>query len=914
MLGHFERMLLAGAREPETVLSALPMLDDAERATVLANARGPELDYQRRPVHHLVAEQAARTPDAVAVRSGDREVTYAQLSTMAGALSATLSGRGVGKGEIVASLFERGIDEIVAILGILGAGGVYAPLDPAAPPGRLASIVARAGISRVVSHSDQLSLVPEGADLLLTDRDLTDRDLTGRDLTGRDPLAARGGGWDAGVDADSVAYALHTSGSTGVPKATLLTHGALANYLAWMTRDWSLGPGDRVLHVCAPVFDLAAAEILASLTTGASVVVASRDVLLSPGTLAELLAAERVTHLFVTPTVLSLVEPAPFPDLREVMVGGELCPPDLPSRWARPGRHVRNLYGPTETTIGCTVFDATGWAGPGVPPIGRPMPNRSVYVLEPSGEPAPVGVPGEMVVGGTGVGLGYLNDPERTAAAFVPDPFQPPGQLYRTGDLAFWTSDAQLQFVGRRDTQVKLRGLRIELGEIESALARHPGVAAVAVAVRLDDAGVQQLVAYLVAAAGAEPPAPADLRSFLAAALPASMVPGWYQFLDKLPMTATDKVDRKALPPLTRTGEPSGERPLVAPRTDAERHVVDAFAAVLGLERVSVEDSFFDLGGHSLQAAYVLARLARTTGVSVALKAFYAEPGVAAVARLLSSAGGLPSARSTLVTIKEAGSLPRVFCPHAVSGSPYWYVGLSRALHRNRPMDSFEAPGMEGEEPPIEDLRTLAARYVAELRRRQPAGPYLLAGWSMGGFLAFEMGRQLVAAGEAPTRVVMIDSNAPGPLPRPSEYDIMQTFVNDMAGVAGLAPVVLDPAVPSLEPGERVARLRETLVSSGLVPPDIAEEFITNRFAVFRANVLAIYAYQPETYPGEVVMFQAAEEESRAPWSAYAGGGYTEVVLPGTHYSMWSPANLPRLAEALEHHLTAAVSPTGTEQ
>jgi amino acid adenylation domain-containing protein len=904
MLAHFERLLRAGLAEPATPLSRLPLLDDAERRAVLDFAKGPRTDYRRAPVHALITERAAQAPDDVAVRDGATSLRYAELVTRARGLAAALRGRGVGKGDIVGVLLDRSADEIVTIVAVLLAGGVYTPLDPAAPPARQARILARAAASVVVTRTEHAGLLAqaEGVSPILLDRETPD-------------AVPDDEAWDEWTDADSLAYALHTSGSTGTPKAVLLSHGGFANYLSWMVSEWQLGRGDRVLHVCAPVFDLAAGEVLSALTAGATVVVASREVALSPGALPDLLRSERVSHMFVTPTLLGLIEPGSLPDLREVLVGGEVLGTDLVRRWTAPGRRFRNLYGPAETTVGCMAYDATDWIGPGLPPIGRPMPNRMVYVLEPSGQPAPIGVPGEIVVGGDGVGLGYLNDADRTTAAFVADPFAPPGRAYRTGDVGYWRADGNLQFMGRRDGQVKLRGLRIELEEIESVLTRCPGVAHAAVAMRPDASGSQELVAYVVTGAADVPTA--DLRTYLAGQLPAFMVPGRYVFLEALPLTATGKVDRRALPEPARVAD-SAQDAYVPARTPAERQVAEAFAAVLGRDRVSATDSFFDLGGHSLQAAYVLARLARETGVAVPLSAFYADSGVSAIARLLSTSDGGSAtnragqvgsaAQSSLVTIKGTGGRPRLYCPHAVSGSPYWYLGLSRALHPDQPMDAFEAPGLEGDETPIEDLRDLAARYVAALRQRQPAGPYLLAGWSMGGFLAFEMARQLAAAGTPPRMVVMIDSNVPGPLPRPSEQEILQTFVQDMAGVAGLPAPAVDPAVAALDSDHRLDRLREILVGAELIPSDVTTGFLAGRFAVFRANMLSIYSYRPEVYPGRVTMFQAAEEDSRDGWRAYAGGGYETVVLPGTHYSMWSPPHLPRLASALEEQIALALA------
>ena len=900
MLGHFERVLAAGTREPVTRLSALPLVGPDELKTVSDFAVGERRAYRRAAVHELVFDQAAATPDAVAVRDGDRDIGYAELRDRARALAATLVAEGVGAGDLIGSLAETGIDEIVTILGVVSAGGVYMPLDPTAPAARVTGILDRAGAPLAVARPALAPRLAAAASARVLELDPGTGPLTG-------PAAAA----DTAVNPSAPAYALHTSGSTGDPKPVLLSHGAFANFLDWMTNAWSLGPGDRVLHVCAPVFDLSSAEILAPLSRGACVVVAPRDTILTPGTLTRLVRDEAVTHLFVTPTMLSLLEPDRLPALREVMVAGEPCPSELVWRWRAPGRRVRNLYGPTETTVGCTAEDVTDWDGPQLPPIGAPMPNRSVHILEPSGAPAPIGVPGEIVIGGEGLAAGYLGDAERTAEHFVDLPpategEAPLGRVYRSGDLGYWDEQGRIRILGRRDTQIKLRGLRVELGEIEGLLGRFPGVAQAAVAVHKDAAGSQSLVAYIVPED--EPVDPRALREHLARELPPALVPGVYVSLTALPRTATDKVDRRALPaPAIERGAGESRR---EPGTAAERLVARTFGELLGVERVGADDSFFELGGHSLQAARILARLAKASGTVIALKDFYAEPTVGAVARMLDTAtdASAHTRRSVLVTLKAAGDRPRLYCVHAVSGSPFWYTGLSRSLPAEQPVDAFEAPGMEGEEEPLEDLVPLAARYVKALLERQPEGPHLLAGWSLGGFVAFEMARQLAAAGRPPRLVAMIDSAAPGPLPRPSEGEIAAQFVSDMAGVAGREAPAVDQDLDGISAAERLERLSRILTAANLVPGDVPDSFMVNRFAVFRANMLAIHAYRPRPYPGRIALFQAAAEASRAPWKRFAMGGCDEVTLPGTHYSIWSPDRLPRLTENLERLIESSLA------
>jgi amino acid adenylation domain-containing protein len=884
MVAHLERLLVAGPARPEDRLSELPLLDERERAEVLAFGAGPRRPVPETTVVDLIEEQARRAPDTPAVRHGDAVLTYRELLERSRGLAAGLAEAGVRPGDRVAVLLDRGLDEISLRLAIWYAAAAHVPLDTSAPPARLSRMIDRAGPAVVVTDETGRDRLPGGTTYVI-----------GALWSAADePTGPRPG-------PDDTAFVLHTSGSTGDPKGTPLDHRSLVAYLGWVRDGWDCGPGDRVLHVCAPTFDVGAGEILGALTSGATVVVADRETVLSPGGLAGLLAREDVTHAFLTPTTLSLVDadPAGFPALRHVAVAGEVCPAEMAARWSTGGRRFVNAYGPTEATIAVTAQDCTGWAEAGPPPIGRPMPNRRVYVVDRWDNLAPVGARGEILLGGAGISPGYLGEPELSARRFTADPFDPSARVYRTGDQGSWDPDGRLHYLGRTDALVKLRGMRIELTEIEAVLAAQPGITGAAVTVKSGPGRIQHLVGYLTSENG--PADPVALRAALAEQLPPHMIPGHVVTVPALPQTGTGKVDRRALPDvpeLTGAG-PAGTE---APRNGIEKRVAEIFGDVLGRDGIGRDTSFFDLGGHSLQAAYLLARIARELRAPVPLKQFYAEPTVAAVAATVGRAAATTRPRSPLVPLKPSGGRPTLYCPHAVSGSPYWYLGLSRAVHPEQPLSGFEAPGLEGEETPAEDLKTLADTYVRAMLERQPDGPYLLAGWSMGGFLCFEMARQLDRAGRRPALVLMIDSNEPGPLPLPSEAQVIRTFVADLAGLTGDRP----PDVPDAVTGaaDPTAALGGFLSRHGLIPADVDPDFIAQRYAVFRANMRAIYAYRPEPYPGPVVMVQAGQEPSRAGWGRYATAMRT-VTLPGTHYTIWSPERLPALAAVVDQQVEA---------
>jgi amino acid adenylation domain-containing protein len=634
MADHLRAMLAALAEGPGRRVSEAPLLADAERARVLEAWNPPPVEAPRAAVHRLFEEQAVRTPDAVAVVSGAEALTYAQLDSRAGRLARTLLREGVGPERVVGVLVEHSVDAVATLLGILKAGGCALFLDPQHPPARLAHLLRDAGARLVVAQPHLRERLPAGAAApgVVDPRAEAPAD-------GEDPALPA-------VAPESAAYIIYTSGSTGQPKGVLVPHGAAAVHLAGIGRTYRLAPVDRVLAFAPQTFDPFLEQSLAPLLAGASVVL--RDpALWTPAEFAERVNALGVTVADVTPAYLAQVvgdsslAAGLKRTLRLVIVGGETLPPALVRAWEEaPGGPVRlvNGYGPTETVVTATVFEATdgdsaGW-GAGVP-IGRAVGGRATYVLDAHGEPAPVGVPGELFVGGAALARGYVGRPELTADRFVPDGFGsvPGARLYRTGDRARWRADGVLEFLGRVDHQVKVRGIRIEPGEVEAALRERAGVREAVVVVREEGTGEKRLVACVVAEDGAEVSA-AGLRAHLRARLPEHLVPGAYEVLERLPLTASGKVDRRALS-VPRAAE---RAEYAAPRTEMEELLCQLWLDLLGSargtrnERVGVHDNFFELGGNSLLATQVVARIRQELGIEVPVKALFESPTVEAFA------------------------------------------------------------------------------------------------------------------------------------------------------------------------------------------------------------------------------------------------------------------------------------------
>ncbi|MFF5532690.1 non-ribosomal peptide synthase/polyketide synthase [Streptomyces cinerochromogenes] len=612
MAGQLGTLLHAVAEHPDRPLGALPLTSDDELKNLLEQVRGTFRPVPESTLPALFERQAARTPDAVALVDGDRELTYAEVDRAANRLAHRLLRDGVGPERIVALALPRSAAAVVAQLAVTKAGGAFLPVDPDYPPRRREFMIRDAGAHLVLGDPAQVWTV-DGPETAPTDTECT------APLTPAHP-----------------AYVIYTSGSTGTPKGVVVTHRGLASFAAAAAEQYAAGPGDRVLQFASPSFDASVLELCVSLLGGAALVTGEEGPLVGER-LAEVLAERHISHALIPPAALATVPPetaAALPRLRTLIVGAEACPADLVDTWA-PGRRMINSYGPTEATVVAT------WTGPlspgtGAPPIGRPAAGTRVRVLDAALRPVPPGVTGELYLAGPGLARGYLGRPGLTAQRFVADPFGAPGErMYRTGDLVRWTADGRLVFAGRADEQVKLRGFRIEPGEIESALRRSPLVRDAVVAVRAEDTpgAPARLVAYVVPAEPSGTGLPVgELRLHLAGLLPPHMVPAVFVTLDRLPLTPNGKTDRRALPAPGPVQAADGPR--TAPRTDTERRIARIWADVLGIEEVGADDNFFALGGDSVLSMQVVSRL-RRDGLHVSTRDLFTHQTVAELATVV---------------------------------------------------------------------------------------------------------------------------------------------------------------------------------------------------------------------------------------------------------------------------------------
>ncbi len=597
-----------------------------------------EMDFPRDAcLHRLVEAQAARTPDAPAVEDDAGTLTYAELDRRAALLAARLAALGVGPEARVGIFLERSAEMVVALLAVLKTGGAYLPLDPVYPPDRIAYVLEDAGARAILTQASLADALPaHGAEVVRVDE-----------------AAAEGaGGPDAvAVSPENAAYAIYTSGSTGKPKGVVVPHRAVVNFLATMRERPGLSADDVLLAVTTLSFDIAGLELWLPLVVGARVVVASRDTAADARLLAERAAACGATVMQATPATWRMLLTAGWtgkPGLR-ALCGGEALDGELARRLRPLVGELWNLYGPTETTIWSTVQRVGDVSA--APPVGRPVGNTRVYLLDPAGDPVPQGVEGELYIAGDGVARGYLGRPELTAERFVPEPAPGPAgaRTYRTGDLARIDRDGALEYLGRIDHQVKVRGFRIELGEIEAALVRLPGVRQAVVVAREDAPGEKRLVAYLLAAEGALPTV-GELRAALGETLPEYMVPAAFVELDAFPLTPNGKTDRRALPAPERAARLRTGTEYVAPRTALEEVLAATWAEVLGVERVGVRESVIDLGAHSVMATQVLARL-ELLKVRLPLRAVFDAPTVEELARAILAREEVPGRTETIAGI-----------------------------------------------------------------------------------------------------------------------------------------------------------------------------------------------------------------------------------------------------------------------
>ena len=922
MAGHLEQ-LLAGIvdGDPENTVGTVDLLTAADWSQLVA-WNGPELPYADEvPVHALIERQAQERPDAVAVEFGDETLTYRALNERANQLAHHLRTVGIRPEMMVGLCLERGLDMIVALLGILKSGGAYVPLDTQYPPDRLAFMIADTALPIVVTQQHLVGRLPDSVDTLCLDHEADTARLDSALVTDPVPLAGP----------DDLAYVIYTSGSTGRPKGVMIEHRSVSDRIQEMRRQYGLTSDDAYLQFSSVTFDGSVGEIFPTLIAGARLVPRGDD--WTPVEVLETIRTKGITVCQLPPFVWNeLIShlkdgagPGLWPRLRLMSMGGERVLGTSVERWfRRTSVPLFNIYGPTETTVNITTCLLTGPTP--VVPIGVPVANTDVLVVDDTGSPAPIGAPGELWIGGKGVARGYLNRPELTAERFVRDP-RPggaAGRMYRTGDLVRWLPDGQIDFLGRIDDQVKLRGFRIELGEIESTLTAHPRLTAVVVMLREDEPGTRRLVAYCTAADG-DRPAVSDLREWCARELPDFMIPSVFTFLDALPVTANGKgVDRKALrAPGADRAEVASR--YVAPATPTEELLAGIWREVLKVDRVGVDDNFFEMGGDSFLGMQVIAK-ARRGGMRITPRLLFQNPTIMDLAARVTTKRGaestpVPAAeperhgipdepaggrhqfavvgaltpdgdtRVSTVALNRSTSPRTLFAFHEGGGNVSGYVHLAEALAPAVRMIGIESRSVAFDVPPQSDVLAMACGYWEAIRTLQPEGPYLLAGYSFGGALAIEVTRLIEESGGGVALLVALDACLPA-------SDSMDLVERDHAATTDLLARLTAAAQGDPARSETV----DDLMLELNLPRDMLAlrrgEFL-DHLVTMEAHTRALLHYRPSAVSCPVLLYQA----EKSPWPLSIADSWSPFVaeldarrIPGDHLTFLRAPHVGALA------------------
>ncbi|MGW6694196.1 amino acid adenylation domain-containing protein, partial [Rhodococcus sp. NPDC054953] len=895
----FGRLVAAVAADPSTTVGDIDLLDGSERDLMLVdwNDTGRPLPADRTLVD-LFDEQVARTPDHPALVFEDHRLTYVEFDARVNRLARHLISLGVGPESSVALAMRRSIDLVVGMYATAKAGGAYVPIDPEHPADRIGHILATAAPVCVLTTSVDRVAVRGVAPVL----DIDDLDLSGYPDTPIEAAERR-----APLRGANTAYVIFTSGSTGTPKGVAVGHAAIVNQLLWKQAEFGLDSTDSALLKTAATFDLSVWEFWSALTSGGCLVVAAADGHRDPDHLLELIEEEGVTTLHTVPSMLSMLLAAAggtLPSsLRRVLAIGEALPAET-AREFRAGNRAElvNLYGPTEAAVSVTAHRTSDEDGVTIP-IGVPEWNTRTYVLDERLRPVPVGVRGELYLAGTQLARGYHGRVGLTADRFVANPFGDAGErMYRTGDVAAWRADGRIEYLGRSDFQVKVRGFRIELGEIEAALRRCPGVDAAAVAAVDDPTLGGRLVAYVVPNPGTDLD-PSGVRSALGRELPSYMVPAVIVPLDALPLGVTGKLDRKALPDPVFT--PTEYR---RPGTDGERAVASVFEELLGVQRVGADDNFFELGGNSMVAVRVVTRLRELTGAEVSLQLLMTDPTPASIAaRMAAGHGDAESALQVLYPIRTAGTDSPLFCIHPIVGLSWCYTGLAQHLDASRPVYGIQSPAIVADGDAPASLDELAARYVAEIRRIQPSGPYHLLGWSLGGVLAHAMAVQLQQVGERVESLTMLDSIAER-IER-TEPAVPVGAADLLAGLGfdGQLPAGLDTLS-----AEALTEAASTLLPAIGGPLSVlTAEHVQRMIASAQHNSDLMERHRPGVFAGDLLYFTAALDDSTGSrgartWRPFVSGGIDNHQVESTHWHMTVPASLDTIGPVTRAHLAVA--------
>ena len=877
-------------------------------------------------LHQLFEAQVESTPEAISLVFRHEHITYREMNARANQVAHRLRKLGVKPETLVGIYMERSLEMVIAMYGILKAGRAYVPLDPSYPQERIAFMLTDTNVPVVLTQTHLRSQIEHLKSQIHA--------VICLDTAWESIAEESADNFDSGVKEENLAYVIYTSGSTGQPKGVMIEHRGICNQLQWMQTNYPLTTNDAVLLKTPFSFDLSLYEFFSPLMAGAKLVIAEPNGQKDSAYLVELLQREQITTLFMVPSQLQiLLEHEAFShcaSLQDIFCSGEPLSFALQQRFfatmpAQVGLH--NLYGPTEASVECTYWDCERDTRRNIVPIGRPIANYQIYILDEQLQPVPIGQVGELLIGGVGLARGYLNRPALTAEKFLPNAecgmrnadllsVNPKSEirnpkLYRTGDLARWLPDGVIECLGRMDFQVKIRGHRIELGEIETALTAHPTVRDSVVAVREDVPDDKRLVAYYLTEPNALP-SNGELRQSLKQKLPEYMIPAAFVRMDSFPLSPNGKLDRRQLPAPEEAGHARAEE-VVAPANETEGKLVGIWEQALRLHPLGVTDNFFDLGGHSLLAVRIFLTIEKQFGKNLPLATLFQFPTIRQLAHLLAEQAWKPS-WSSLVPLQVAGDNPPFFLVHAVGGNVLEYYELARQMGTAQPFFGLQSFGLDGNQASLTSIEAMAAHYIQEIRQPQPEGPYYLGGRSFGGVVAYEMAQQLRDQGQGVGLVALLDTDPIGWLklfPHRTALKLQARFLalrvkRHLANLRGLSLLTkLNYLREKIAYKKRQLETWRWQLSQGLHP---GRKLSNSLREVEEFNYLAAAKYVPRTYAEQVAFFCACEEvsapENQHGWKTLATGGVELVEVPGDHQSMIQAPHVQFLANQLKLRLT----------
>jgi amino acid adenylation domain-containing protein len=910
----YQTLIASVANGAEAAIIDLNIISESERQRLLIDFNNTKTDYpQDKCIHQLFEEQVERTPNNIAVEFNNEYLTYAQLNAKANQLAHQLQKLGVKPEVLVGICAERSLDMLIGIFGILKAGGAYIPFDPTYPQERLGFMLEDAQIPILLTQQRLVDkFVEYNTNVICLDKDLE----ANATLSIENPVS--------NVTTENLAYIIYTSGSTGKPKGTMIPHRGLVNYLSWCTNAYAIAQGYGTPVQSSIGFDATITSLFSPLLVGQRVVLLPEKEEIEA--LSALLQSDKNYSLVkITPAHLEMLNQM-LPNCKDVtetralVIGGEALLGKSLKFWRdnAPNTRIINEYGPTETVVGCCVYEVCEQTSlSGAILIGRAIANTQLYLLDENQKLVPIGVPGELYIGGAGVARGYLNRPELTQQRFIPNPFSDEvgSRLYKTGDLARYLPDGNIEYLGRIDHQVKIRGFRIELEEIESELAQHPLVNSVTVIAREDQPGDKRLVGYIVPQE--EAPTSSQLRQFLQEKLPEYMIPSAFVMLEVIPLTAHGKVDRQALPQpdTSRVDELKAE--FLAPRDGLELKLVNIWENLLNVHPVGVKDSFFELGGHSLLAVRLMAHINQEFGKSLPLATLFQNPTIKKLANILRQESEV-SSWSALVEIQKGNSKYPFFCLPGGGGNVLYLHDLARYLGQNQTFYGLQAPGLNGESEPLTQVEDMAAYYIQAIQTVQPSGPYFLGGHSFGGIVAYEMAQQLVKSGHEVALVAILDAPAPVASHKPVYVD-----VDDATRVTETARLIerwvgknLDISYEILQPlelDEQLEYLKERLIAVDLLPAGTDTKQVRGLVQVFEANMQASINYlSHQVYPNQITLLRASEvstedaalltelrQDPAWGWGQFSTQNVDIHLVPGDHITMMAQPHIQAVAEQL---------------